>query len=204
VDNASSDGTKDVALKAGCIVVNEERLGYGSACLAGIKYLSSLENPPKIVCFFDGDGQSNIKDIMKVTKPVLTGKIPFCQGSRMILSSSSQALNPLARLGNRFYSIFLSILWGQRITDLGPLRVITWDTLSRLKMSSTGYGWTIEMTAKLLKLGTVYCEIPVSYRKRFTGKSKISGNFRTAIRAAFVMMITLVQVAFFWRPTSAE
>jgi glycosyltransferase involved in cell wall biosynthesis len=193
-----------VALKTGCIVIYEKRIGYGSACLAGIEYLHSLKIPPKFVCFFDGDGQSSTDDIIKVARPVLPGKISFSQGSRTIFSSSSQALTPLARFGNNFFSILLTILWGQRITDLGPLRVIRWDTLSNLKMSALGYGWTIEMTAKLLKQGTVYLEIPVSYKKRFTGKSKISGNLTTAIRAAFVMMFTLIQVAFFWRPVSAE
>ncbi len=202
VDNASIDQTSNIAKSVGAQVIYEERLGYGNACLKGIKYLSTLKEKPKVICFFDGDGQSKVTDILRVANPVLQGKVEYCQGSRMIYSSSKGSLDVLARIANRFFSYILSITFRQNITDIGPLRIITWDALKTLGMNSSTFGWTIEMSAKILKTGTVHAEIPVHYEKRMKGKSKISGNFWNAFKAAWIMMITYCQVLLFWRPSS--
>lgn len=202
VDNRSSDQTAAISHKAGAKVIFEQRQGYGSACLAGIDYLSSLPKIPNYICFFDGDGQSCVKDIIRVARPVTIGRTNYCQGSRMINKKSYLALSSMARLANRFFGAIISTLWKQPITDLGPLRVITWNVLASLNMESTGYGWTIEMSGKLMKLGFTHSEIPVQYKPRIMGKSKISGNIKTALRAAFVMSLTLIGVMIFWRPTA--
>jgi len=204
VDNGSSDATSEVATKLGARVIRENRIGYGFACLAAISYIASLTNPPSYICFFDGDEQSDVNDIIRVAKPVLLsnqGKI-YCQGSRMILDSSRKALSPMAQVANSFFSRLLSIIWGQKVTDLGPLRVITWSTLKSLEMRSSGYGWTMEMSSKLLIAKIRHNEIPVNYNKRKKGISKISGNITTAVRAAFIMTITFLCTSFFWRPSS--
>ena len=204
VDNDSSDGTSEVAQNVGATVIQENKLGYGSACLAGIKYVSSLLVKPKYICFFDADGQSSVDDIIKVANQVIIGKTNYCQGSRMIMKNSRNALTPMARIANHMFAIILSKLWKQNITDLGPLRVITWNTLRNLKMKSTGFGWTIEMSTKIMKLGKIHYEVPVKYKKRAMGKSKISGNFITATKAAFVMVITFLCVLFSWRLTNGK
>jgi len=204
VDNRSTDRTAEVAKRAGSIVICENRLGYGSTCLAGINYIASLSQPPECICFFDGDGQSFVEDIIRVARPILLKKLNYCQGSRMVYKNSRKVLTSAARVANRFFSRILSILWKQHITDLGPLRCISWDTLSSLKMTSSGYGWTTEMTAKLMKAGITHYEVPVRYRKRVSGQSKISGSFKTALRAAFVMSLTLLRVMIFWRPPFAN
>jgi glycosyltransferase involved in cell wall biosynthesis len=203
IDNDSSDRTMEFAENTGAVVVREKRIGYGSACLAGIRFISLLSLKPKYVCFFDADGQSSVEDIVKVAYPVLAGKTNYCQGSRMVSKNASNSLTPMARIANLFFSNLLSLLYKQRITDLGPLRVMTWNTLISMDMRSIGYGWTIEMSTKILKQKHMHFEVPVRYYKRFKGKSKISGNFSTAIRAAFVMGITLFAILFFWRNTDA-
>jgi hypothetical protein len=154
------------------------------------------------VCFFDGDGQSFVEDIIRVAQPVLSGKGQYCQGTRMIYQASINSLTSLAQAANRFFSRLLTIMWRQKISDLGPLRVMTWEELCTLDMRSSGYGWTIEMSSKILKSGDTHCEIPVRYKPRTSGTSKISGNLFTAIRAAFVMSLTLLRVMMVWRPQS--
>ncbi|MHA2270779.1 MAG: glycosyltransferase family 2 protein [Candidatus Hodarchaeales archaeon] len=203
VDNGSTDRTREVALRAGAKVIRESRIGYGSTCLAGIRYAETLPNPPEFICFFDGDGQSKAEDILPVTEFVLSKRAKYCQGSRMVYPSARYALTPAARVANRYFTRMMALLWKQNVTDLGPLRCITWDALQSLSMKSTGYGWTIEMTAKLLKSAIPVHEIPVKYSKRTTGKSKISGNIRTSLRAAIIMGLTLLLVMVFWRPSIA-
>jgi glycosyltransferase involved in cell wall biosynthesis len=201
IDNASVDETGKIAKKAGVQVLYEERLGYGNACLKGIEYLESIEKKPSIICFFDGDGQSKVTDVLNVANPVLQGKVKYCQGSRMVFPSSKNSLDPLARVANRFFAFILSLTYRQTIKDLGPLRIITWDVLKQLDMKSHTFGWTMEMSAKLLKTGINHIEIPVHYARRTTGKSKISGNFWSAFKAAWIMIITYCWVLLIWRPS---
>ncbi|MFX0117728.1 MAG: glycosyltransferase family 2 protein, partial [Candidatus Hodarchaeota archaeon] len=203
VDNGSTDRTREVALSAGANVIQESRIGYGSTCLAGIRYAKALPKPPEVVCFFDGDGQSKTEDIPPVIELVVSKKVKYCQGSRMVYPSSRFALTPAARAANRVFTRMMSLLWKQNVTDLGPLRCISWDALQPLNMRSTSYGWTIEMTAKILKSAIPVYEMPVKYSKRTTGKSKISGNVRTSLRAAIIMGLTLMLVMVFWRPSVA-
>ncbi len=183
-------------------MVHQKRLGYGSACQTGMNYIELTCRTPRYVCFFDGDGQSFVEDIIRVAQPVLSGKGQYCQGTRMIYQASINSLTSLAQAANRFFSRLLTIMWRQKISDLGPLRVLTWKELCALNMRSSGYGWTIEMSSKILKSGETHCEIPVRYKPRTSGTSKISGNLFTAIRAAFVMSLTLLRVMMVWRPQS--
>ncbi|MHA1207417.1 MAG: glycosyltransferase family 2 protein [Candidatus Hodarchaeales archaeon] len=200
VDNASTDQTSMVAQKEGATVIYENHQGYGIACLAAINYLHSLPKKPKVVCFIDSDGQSIVDDIPNVANLVLQGKAEYCQGSRMIWVSSRRSLGTLARIANRFFSHILSITYRQYITDLGPLRIVTWKTLQLLDMRTSSYGWTMEMSSKILKSRITHAEVPVRYRHRTRGKSKISGNISSAFKAGLVMTYTFVNVLIFWRP----
>lgn len=85
---------------------------------------------------------------------------------------------------NKVFATLLSKIWRQPVTDLGPLRCISFDLLTRLHMTSKTYAWTIEMNTKLVKLRELVGEIPVAYNLRKHGKSKISGNFKTALRGS--------------------
>lgn len=198
VDNSSSDLTSMVSEEAGAIVISEKRIGYGYACIKGIKYAVKIPIHPKFICFFDGDGQSDYNDIISISYPVLNGWTNYNQGSRMIKHEASINLTRPAIIANRFYSKMLQIIWRQRISDLGPLRCINVDLLEKLDMKSKGFGWTMEMTAKILKSQSLLLEMPVNYSKRLKGQSKISGNLKTAIKAAFIIGLTLINVLFFW------
>ena len=200
VDNGSQDNTKNVAMHYTKHVITEKRIGYGIACLAGIKYINSLPEKPKAVCFFDGDGQSLVTDINKVCFPVLNAVSEYCQGTRMINSNAKETLTGNAYVANKVFSIILSVLWKQKITDLGPLRCVKLDLLNALHMKSTGYSWTMEMNAKLLKSKKVQLEVPVNYHKRTKGKSKISGNFISSLIAASTMTVSLIKILLFYSP----
>jgi len=81
-------------------------------------------------------------------------------------------------------------LFGRRFTDLGPFRAIRADSLQRLNMQDRGYGWTVEMQVKAVKLGLRCREVPVSYRKRI-GHSKISGTIGGSVKASLRILWTI-------------
>lgn len=199
IDNNSSDQTYTVSKSFTKHVIKEKKPGYGNACLAGIDYINQLKLKPQYVCFFDGDGQSLVSDINKIVNPLYQSeKIPYCQGTRMTYSSAVRSLTGSAYVANKVFSSLLSKVWKQKISDLGPLRCIRLDLLNKLKMTSKTYAWTIEMNTKLMKMQIPIIELPVKYRSRTLGVSKISGSFKTSLRAATIMSISFVQTALFW------
>lgn len=203
MDNGSTDSTYDTAKKYTSNVIKEFNPGYGNACLAGIKFVNSLSQKPKYVCFFDADGQSRVRDIQKVLMPIFEGKVIYCHGSRMKIRNSRNSLTGSAYVANYVFSNILRIIWKQKLTDLGPLRCMTLDLLNNIKMKSKGYGWTIEMNSKLSKSKIIQLELAVGYNKRTTGKSKISGNFKSSLLAAIAMTLTFGNILLFWKPLNS-
>jgi glycosyltransferase involved in cell wall biosynthesis len=201
IDNNSTDQTAKIAEEYGVTVIKEKQRGYGSACKAGIEFVRSLPSQPAFFCFFDGDGQSLVSDIPKIFSYVIKTGSRYCQGSRMILRSSRATLTSSAIVANSFFARLCSIIYRQKISDIGPLRIISSKLLYNLDMDSNGYGWTIEMTSKLLKAGVLHHEIPAKYNEREKGKSKISGTKISAIKAAFIMNIVFLKILLFWRPS---
>ncbi len=191
VDNGSTDGTADAARRAQAEVVQEPRRGYGAACLAGLRRLT--DDPPDVVVFIDGDHSDRAEEIPRVVGPILRGEADLVVGSRVLGDLEPGALSPPQRFGNALACALLRLMHGARHTDLGPFRAVSWAALERLGMADRGYGWTVEMQVKAARLGLRVCEVPVSYRRRRTGKSKVSGTVRGVVGAGTKILWTIAR-----------
>jgi glycosyltransferase involved in cell wall biosynthesis len=174
-DNGSRDRTAEVALAAGARVVSAPRRGYGNACLAA---LAVLAPGCDVVVFADADGSDDPADLEKLIAPIASGDADLVIGSRARGAVEPGALTPQQRMGNAVAAMWLRWRFGQPATDLGPFRAVKKDVLDRLRMSDPTYGWTIEMQIKAARAGMRYVEVPVAYRRRKTGVSKVSGTLR--------------------------
>lgn len=58
-------------------------------------------------------------------------------------------------------------------------------------MRDRSFGWTVEMQAKAVDCGLKICEIPVGYRHRQGGRSKISGTLKGSFNAGRIILATL-------------
>jgi glycosyltransferase involved in cell wall biosynthesis len=190
VDNGSSDATTAVARKHGACVISEPRRGYGQACLAGI---AALSGATEIIVFLDADGSDHPEDLARLLDPVRDGAADVALGSRTAAAKSSGAFTPQQAFGNWLATGLMQLFFGARYTDLGPFRVIRCEALERLKMQDTNFGWTIEMQIKAHRAGLRVLEIPVNYRKRIAGESKISGNFVGTIHAGWKILWTIAK-----------
>ena len=186
VNNASTDRTAEVAREHGARVVDEMRRGYGQACLTGIAHLDD----PDIVVFLDGDFSDYPEEIVGLLAPIESGSADFVLGSRMILAGSRRALLPQARYGNRLAAFLIRFLFQHRYTDLGPFRAIRYDSLKKLEMQDTNFGWTVEMQIKAVRHKLRIMEIPVKYRDRI-GVSKITGTVSGTFRAGTKIIYTI-------------
>ena len=186
VDNNSTDNTAWSASEKGARVVAEQRRGYGSACLKGISVLDNSD----IVVFLDGDFSDYPEEIVKLVAPIESGEMDFVLGSRMILPESRSALLPQSRYGNQLAVFLMRLFFRHQYTDLGPFRVIRYESLQAIAMQDTNFGWTVEMQIKAVKKGLRILEIPVKYRER-VGVSKITGTFSGTIKAGTKIIYTI-------------
>lgn len=61
-------------------------------------------------------------------------------------------------------------------------------------MQEMTYGWNLEMQIKALKIGLRVVEIPVDYRCRIGGESKVSGNMRASVKAGVRILGVFLRV----------
>ncbi|MCB9029737.1 MAG: glycosyltransferase family 2 protein [Deltaproteobacteria bacterium] len=180
VDNNSTDNTADVALRAGASVVREGKRGYGQACLTGIANLSK----PDVVLFIDGDGSDFPEEWPDIVKLIADDKCDLVVGSRNLGKAESDALLPQARFGNLLATSLMKFIYNSPFSDLGPFRAISYEKLEYLQMADLDFGWTVEMQLKALRYNLRCSEVSVSYRKRHSGKSKVTGTLTGTFFAA--------------------
>ena len=200
-DNGSRDRTAEVARQAGARVVSAPARGYGNACLAA---LAALQPGCDVVVFTDADGSDDPADLEKLVAPIVAGEADLVIGSRVRGVMEAGALTPQQRMGNALAASWLRLRFGQPATDLGPFRAVRKDALDRLHMSDPTYGWTIEMQIKAARAGLRYVEVPVAYRRRKAGTSKVSGTLRGVAGASAKILALLAYYDVVERSTLAQ
>ncbi len=193
VNNGSTDNTVEEAIRAGAIVLDESRKGYGWACLKGIEYAN--EQQAEIMVFMDGDFSDFPSEMSILIEPIVAGKMDFVLGSRVLGERERGSLTPQQVFGNWLATRLIRIFYGARFSDLGPFRAIHSNALNSLKMSDKTYGWTIEMQIKAAKKKLRFCEVQISYRKRI-GVSKVSGTLKGTVLAGIKIIWAVFKYRF--------
>jgi len=193
VDNGSTDATAAVARAGGALVVSESVRGYGRACLAGFQ--TACELGAEIVVFMDGDGSDDPADLPLLLEPVLEGRAELTIGSRITPRAERGAVPPQARLGNWLVSRLLRLLYGAQIHDIGSFRVVSCSALGSLHMDEMTFGWPVEMLVKMARARYRIVELPIHYRRRSHGRSKVAGTVTGSLKAAYCMVSTTLRYA---------
>ena len=191
VDNASTDGTAEVARLGGAQVIHEPRRGYGYACAAGVAAARG-----DMLVFMDGDGSFVPGELPDLLLPLLEGKADLVLGSRK-LNNPIQETMPLAqRYGNQLFVWLLYKRFNLRLTDLGPYRAISRNLILELDMHEHTYGWPLEMIIKTTRRRKRIVEVPVTYRSRFGGQSKVGASLRGSLLAGYRFFLVMLRHAF--------
>ena len=190
VDGGSSDGTAAIAESCGAIVIPEERRGYGRACATGLAAARG-----GIVVFMDADGADDPQYIPVLIAPILEREADMVLGSRLAGYVEDGAMIWHQRTGNQLSAWLIHRLYGLPLTDLSPFRAVLRDRLLALHMQEMTYGWPTEMIAKAARRSWRIQEIPVNYRTRLGGKSKISGTGKGSVLATYFILCTILRYA---------
>jgi glycosyltransferase involved in cell wall biosynthesis len=168
-DNGSSDGSQEIAAKAGARLVHAKRRGYGSAYLYGI-----AEARAPIIVMADSDDTYDLGET-----PRLVAKVR--EGYDMVLASRLRgrilpgAMPWLHRyVGNPILTGLLNLLFGLRVSDAHTgMRAFTREAYDRLSLRTTGMEYASEMIVTAAQARLKIAEVPVTYYPR-AGESKLN------------------------------
>ncbi len=174
-DGGSHDGTQSLARAAGAIVVTPSQPGYGRACWEGAADRGDL--------------------VGQLIQPLLDGQQDFVIASRSRGKREPGSMNWHQLLAGWLAGLGIGLLYGFRYSDMCAFRAIRRDALDRLAMSEMTYGWNIEMQIKAAQKGLRILEIPMPYRCRSGGKSKVAGSLRGTVKAGSRIVATFLRMA---------
>jgi glycosyltransferase involved in cell wall biosynthesis len=188
-DGGSTDGTAAKAQAAGAEVVAAGR-GYGRACLAGTQAASS-----DIIIFMDGDGADDPAAIPAMVAALSGGIYDFVIASRTRGRREPRSMAWHQTFAGHVAGFLTGVLYGVSYSDMCAFRAIRRDTLLALRMQEMTYGWNLEMQMRVARSGLRVLEIPVRYRRRLGGDSKVAGSLSGSLRAGVRIVATFARVA---------
>jgi dolichol-phosphate hexosyltransferase len=172
VDNNSTDGTADVARKAGARVEHESKQGKGNAIRKGFY---SLADDTTCVVMLDGDNTYRPDELLRMIEPIDSGFVQVVLGSRLYGQISAGSMPTMNRFGNRLFSWLVRRGYKVPVNDvLTGYYAWSTDALKALRphLKSTDFRIEMEMVTKMARLGLKICSVPISYDAR-TGTSSL-------------------------------
>jgi glycosyltransferase involved in cell wall biosynthesis len=167
VDNGSTDGTGELAVRLGARVVVATQRGYGAACHAGL-----LAATAAVVAVMDADASLDPKQLTRVVDPVLNGRLDLVLGRREAVRG---AFPWQLRVANRALASRIRRRTGVRISDLGPMRAARREPLLGLRLEDRRSGYPAETVVRAADAGWRIGEVGVDYLVR-RGRSKVTGT----------------------------
>ncbi|MGK2928309.1 MAG: glycosyltransferase family 2 protein [Acidimicrobiales bacterium] len=174
IDDGSTDGTGDLARRAGADVVRTPGLGLGAAVRVGLQ--QAVTSGAAAVVFCDADGEYDPADVADLVGPLLDGAADYVVGSRFLGGPRRMRLH--RNLGNRALTALVrSLTVGQRehrLTDgQSGYRALSAGAARRAEIVHD-YNYAQVLTLDLLGKGHRYHEVPITYAHRRIGRSFVS------------------------------
>jgi len=168
VDNGSTDRSREIALKEGVKLLEEETRGYGAAYLRGLK-----EAKGKYIVIGDSDNTYDFYQIPDFLKKLKEG-YEFVMGSRFQGKIQKKAMAWTHRyIGNPILSGMCRLFFKTKLSDIHcGIRALTKEAYKKMHLLTTGMEFATEMVVSALTNNLKVCEIPVDYYPR-KGKSKL-------------------------------
>jgi dolichol-phosphate mannosyltransferase len=182
VDDDSPDGTGRLA--DGLAAEHEEvrvlhrplREGLGPAYLAG--FAQALGEGASEVFEMDADFSHDPKDLARLLSAVREGGADLALGSRYVAGGGVTDWGPLRRLVSRAGSWYARIALGLRVRDpTGGFKCFRRAVLEGIDLDAVqlkGYGFQVEVTYRATCEGFRVVEVPIVFRDRRLGRSKMS------------------------------
>jgi glycosyltransferase involved in cell wall biosynthesis len=189
-DNQSTDGTAQIASKAGAVVRSVTRRGKGY-----VMRQMFYDIKAELFIMVDGDGTYAAQDARTLLDPILRGEADMVIGSRLL--GDTRAFKRANLLANRVFRGLLNTLFHVRITDLlSGYRALNQRVTKTVPFMSRGFEIETELTIKCLERDLRVVEVPTQLAERMEGThSKIH-----VWRDTWLILQTLVALARDYKP----
>jgi dolichol-phosphate mannosyltransferase len=193
VDDDSPDGTGRIADRLAGeheqvqVLHRTEREGLGPAYVAGFRH--ALSQGAGFVFEMDSDFSHDPRDLARLLEPVRDGRADVALGSRYVAGGAVLDWGLLRRIISRGGSLYAAVILGLTVRDLtGGFKCFRADVLEAIDLPSVrayGYAFQVELTNRAIRHGFRVVEVPITFRDRLRGKSKMSAKI--AVEAMFLV-----------------
>jgi dolichol-phosphate mannosyltransferase len=182
VDDSSPDGTGQIAdrLAEGredvAVLHRPAKQGLGPAYVAGFR--EALAGGAELIAHMDADFSHDPADLPRLLEAAAAADLVL--GSRYVEGGGVADWGPGRRAISRLGSVYARAALGVEIQDLtGGFKVFRRRALEAIdlgSLASLGYAFQVETTFRTLRAGFKVVEVPITFRDRRVGQSKMSGS----------------------------
>jgi glycosyltransferase involved in cell wall biosynthesis len=204
VDDCSTDGTEELARGFAeqypqvHLVRHLKNAGKTAALKSGLALTTG-----QIVIVQDADLEYDPAEIYGVIRPILEGHADVVFGSRFLVRRAARVLYFYHYIANKLLTYLSNLLTNLNMTDVETgYKAFRGDIIRNMKIVSSGFGFEVEVVAKLAKLKAAIYEVPISYYGRTYEEGKKIGfsdglaalwlvirfNLFCSLRASFIKL----------------
>lgn len=193
VDDCSTDGSdmvaKNLAEKHPQIryARHEKNAGKTEALKTGLRLTNG-----SIVIIQDADLEYDPEEIPQVIQPIIDGHADVVYGSRFLVRKASRVLYFYHFVANKFLTFLSNMLTNLNMTDVETgYKAFRGEIIRKMTIVSSGFGFEIEVTAKIAKLKCAVYETPISYYGRTYEEGKKIGMMDGIIAMWLILRFNL-------------
>jgi dolichol-phosphate mannosyltransferase len=184
VDDDSPDGTGRIADRLATeheqveVLHRTVREGLGPAYIAGFQH--ALAHDAGYVFEMDSDFSHDPKDLARLLAAVRDGGADLALGSRYVRGGAVVDWGLVRRIVSRGGSLYAAVILGLPVRDLtGGFKCFRAEVLRAIDLPTVGargYAFQVELTNRAIRRGFKVVEVPITFRDRLRGKSKMSAR----------------------------
>jgi hypothetical protein len=174
VDDGSEDGTARVAREAGAVVVRHEvNHGLGAALRTGLAQARLLD--ARAAVYLDADCEYDPSEVQRLLDPIEGGSADYVLGTRYKSALGGMTLS--RRFANRCFSLLTSLMTLRWLSDAQTgFRAFSRRALDVAEIVHD-YNYAQVLTMDLVHKGMRLQQVPVTYRRRRSGRSFITPRY---------------------------
>jgi glycosyltransferase involved in cell wall biosynthesis len=168
VDDGSTDGTSDVIRQLSEMYpqVRSQRQEKNRGKTAALKTGFAMTTG-EVVIVQDADLEYDPSEIPELIRPILEGHADVVYGSRFLVRRAARVLYYYHYLANKVLTLLSNLLTNLNMTDIETgYKAFRGEIIRNMIITSSGFGFEVEVTAKVAKLRCAVYEVPISYYGR--------------------------------------
>ena len=171
IDDFSNDGSRELLKEYENkykVFYHDQNMGKGAALRTGFEHMTG-----DITIIQDADLEYEPADYEALIKLILEDKADVVYGSRLSGARPSRAFLFTHLIGNKFLTLLTNILYNTTLSDMETCyKAFRTDFIKNIEIKSNRFDFEPEITAKVLKAGARFYELPISYYGRDYSEGK--------------------------------